>query len=409
MSSNHHRRAAMVRYDACSARPAMTALAPGQIVLIFFEAVAVLNLCSIAVAAWRVRRRRPTELSPNPEPVSLVIPCRGVEPFTAETLNAAYALDYPAYELIFCVADAEDPIVPAIRRRMSERPDIPARLLIGDERISDNPKLNNCAKGWNAARHDWVVLADSNVLMPRDYIQHLLSAWRPESGLVCSPPIGGLASGFWALVECAFLNTLQARWQYAAEAGGLGFAQGKSMLWRRPMLNAEGGIDALAREIAEDAAATKVVRGIGRHVHLVDQPFVQPLGKRSLASVWSRQIRWARLRRVTFALYFAPEILSSALVPALGVGFGLAATGIGPAQALLGGLGVLAATYAGEMALGAAKGWQTSWRMPLAMLVRDALLLIVWTAAWLGTNVVWQGQAMRVRRGADETESPSPA
>jgi ceramide glucosyltransferase len=384
----------------------MTESAIGQIVLIFFAAVAVLNLCSMAVAAFRVRRRRPTALPPHPDPVSVVIPCRGMEAFSAETLSAAYALDYPAYELVFCVADADDPIIALIRRRMGERPDIPARLLIGDDRISDNPKLNNCAKGWNAARHDWIVLADSNVLMPRDYIQHLLSGWRPTSGLVCSPPIGGRATGFWALVECAFLNTLQARWQYAAEAGGLGFAQGKSMLWRRPMLNAEGGIGALAREIAEDAAATKVVRGIGRHVHLVDQPFVQPLGRRSLASIWSRQIRWARLRRVTFALYFAPEILSSALVPAFGIGFGIAVTGLDPAASMLAGLGILAVTYAAETMLGAAKGWQTSWRMPFAMLARDALIPVVWTAAWFGAKVVWQGQAMKVRRRVEEAESP---
>jgi ceramide glucosyltransferase len=387
----------------------MPDLATGQIVFTLFTAVAALNLCSIAVAAFRAHRRRPTALPPHPEPVSVVIPCRGVEAFSAETLSAAYALDYPSYELIFCVADADDPINALIRRKMDENPHIPARLLIGDDRISDNPKLNNCVKGWNAARHDWVVLADSNVLMPPDYIQHLLSGWRPTSGLVCSPPIGGRAYGFWALVECAFLNTLQARWQYAAEAGGLGFAQGKSMLWRRPMLNAEGGIEALAREIAEDAAATKVVRGIGRHVHLVDQPFVQPLGKRNLASIWSRQIRWARLRRVTFALYFAPEILSSALVPALGVGFGLAATGMNPAACVLAVIGVLAVTYAAETALSVAKGWETSRWMPFAMLTRDALIPIVWTAAWLGAKVVWHGQAIKVRRATDEAESPSPA
>jgi ceramide glucosyltransferase len=152
-----------------------------------------------------------------------------------------------------------------------------------------------------------------------------------------------------------------------------------------------------------------VVRGIGRHVHLVDQPFVQPLGRRSLASIWSRQIRWARLRRVTFALYFAPELLSSALVPALGVGFGLATTGLNPAACAFAVLGILLITYAAETVLSVAKGWQTSWLMPFAMLTRDVLIPVVWTAAWFGAKVVWHGQAMTVRRGADEAESPSLA
>ena len=103
-------------------------------------------------------------------------------------------------------------------------------------------------------------MADSNVLMPRDYLQRLLAGWRPDTGLLCSPPIGCQPDGFWAEVECAFLNTYQARWQYAADTLGLGFAQGKTMLWRRRDLERAGGIQALAEEIAEDAAATKLVR-----------------------------------------------------------------------------------------------------------------------------------------------------
>ena len=61
----------------------------------------------------------------------------------------------------------------------------------------------------------------------------------------------------WAEIECAFLNTYQARWQYLVDSLGWGFAQGKTMLWRRADLDAVGGISALAREVAEDAAATR--------------------------------------------------------------------------------------------------------------------------------------------------------
>ena len=87
------------------------------------------------------------------------------------------------------------------------------------------------------------------------------------------------------------------RWQYVADALGIGFAQGKTMLWRRDILENRGGIRALGSELAEDAAATKVIRSRGLRVRLVDTPFEQPLGRRSLREVWSRQVRWARLRR----------------------------------------------------------------------------------------------------------------
>ncbi|RUX02444.1 glycosyltransferase, partial [Mesorhizobium sp. M8A.F.Ca.ET.059.01.1.1] len=181
------------------------------------------NAASISLAASQLKRRN-TIAPPagKPQPVSIVVPSRGVEPFTHETLERAFALDWPRYELIFCVAHPDDPVVKLINRAIARFPKVPARLLISDDRVSANPKLNNCVKGWEAARHNWVILADSNVLMPRDYVEHMMAAWRPDTGLVCSTPIGSRPEGFWADVECAFLNTLQARWQYAGEALGLG-------------------------------------------------------------------------------------------------------------------------------------------------------------------------------------------
>ena len=99
-------------------------------------------------------------------------------------------------------------------------------------------------------------MVDSNVYMPKDHLQRMLSAWREDTGLVWSPPVGAAPEGPWAELECAFLNTYQARWQCFADTLGFGFAQGKAMLWRHSMLEAAGGIAALGREPAEDAAAT---------------------------------------------------------------------------------------------------------------------------------------------------------
>ena len=359
------------------------------------SALLLSNLTSIVLAASRLKPRRviPLPVGAQP-PVSIVIPSRGVEPFTEETLQRAFSLDWPRYELIFCLAHAEDPVVKLINAAIARNPQVPARLLIGDDRVSANPKLNNCIKGWQASRHNWVILADSNVLMPKDYVQHLMAAWRPDTGLVCSTPIGSRPDGFWAEVECAFLNTLQARWQYAGEALGLGFAQGKSMLWNKPMLDANGGIQALAAEIAEDAAATKLVNGLGLNVNLVASPFEQPLGQRRFGEIWSRQTRWARLRRVTFPLFFAPEILTGAAIPLLFALIAAASVGVSlPTTALC----VLAIAYLPECLLASAKGWYLSPRSVTAMLVRDAMLPAIWVRGWLGGAVEWRGNAMTIR------------
>lgn len=352
----------------------------------------LVNLVSLGLTARRIGRVRAPSAFPAGAPVSLVRPVCGLEPFSEETLGRSFRLAYPAYEILFCVASAQDPVLPLVRRLIAAHPQVPAQVIVGDERVSDNPKLNNCVRGWEAARHDWVVLADSNVLMPPDYLQQMQAAWRPETGLVCSTPVGARPGSFWAEVECAFLNTLQARWQYTGETLGLGFAQGKSMLWHRPFLEAQGGIRALAAEIAEDAAATKLVRAAGRRVHLVPAPFEQPLGPRRWREVWARQLRWARLRRVTFPLFFAPEIASGLLLPAA-----LAAWLAGTAEAGLGLAAMLAAFYGAEYALAARLGWHRSPTLLLAFLVRDLMIPLLWARAWMRDAVVWRGNAMDIR------------
>src|SRR6516165_4840586 len=283
---------------------------------IFCALFCAVQTASIAIAMTRLRRRVPSHRGDHP-PVSLVRPLCGIDNYAAETLRSTFELDYPRCEILFCVAAASDPVVPLVKDLIAVFPAVAARLLIGDDRVSANPKLNNVVKGWCAAAHDWIVIADSNVLMPRDYIQRLFASWRADTGLVASPPIGSHPRGFWAEIECAFLNTYQARWQYIVDSFGRGFAQGKTMLWRRIDLERAGGIETLGREVAEDAAATKIVRGAGLNVRLVDRPLAQPLGRRSAREVWNRQLRWARLRRASFFMYFLPEILSGGVLPIL--------------------------------------------------------------------------------------------
>ncbi len=353
---------------------------------------------SVVLATMRCRRRPGGALPPPKDApsVTIVQPLCGVETFSRETLRSIFALDYPSYEIIFCLASGDDPIAPLVRGAIAANPGRPARLLIGDDLISANPKLNNVVKGWKAARYDWVIIADSNVLMPDDYIQRLLERWRSDTGIVCAPPIGSRPESFAAEIECAFLNTYQARWQYAGKSCGYGFAQGKTMLWRREILEKGGGIEALGAEIAEDAAATKLIRAQGFNAHLVDRPFQQPLGQRRLRDVWSRQLRWARLRRATFPFFFAPEILTTSLLTLVAAAIAAPEFGMNPA---VGGLLAAAFCYGAETILAFAAGWPLSWRSPVAWLVRDALLPFLWMRGWSGRNVTWRGNAMDVDDG----------
>ncbi len=361
-----------------------------------------LQVASIALATRKCRKPRRRFAAPaDAPPVTVVQPLCGVEAFSETTLEAAFALDYPDYELIFCLAHADDPAAPLARRAMERHPERKARLLVGDERPSANPKLNNVVKGWKAARNAWIIIADSNVLMPPDYIQRLTASWRSGVGIVCAPPIGSAPESLAAELECAFLNTYEARWQYAADACGLGFAQGKSMLWRRDVLEAGGGIERLGDEIAEDAAATKLVRRARLRPRLAAGPFDQPLGRRAWSEVWGRQARWARLRRATFPLFFAPELFTSGLLAIVAAAFGAAAFGFAPERFA----GVIALIwYGSEAALALLAGWRLTPATLVAFVLRDATLPWLWLQAWIIDDFQWRGHSMST---ADEAAPPA--
>ncbi|HVY00743.1 MAG TPA: ceramide glucosyltransferase [Pseudorhodoplanes sp.] len=367
-----------------------------------FAALAlVFHLLSVVTAA---RRCRPAHESlpppPGAEPVSLVIPVCGLDNFAEQTLGSAFRLNYPRYEILFCIARADDPAVPLVRGLIALHPQVEAQLLIGDERISANPKLNNVCKGWRAAAHSLIVMPDSNVLMPSDYIQRLQRAWRADTGLVCSPPIGCAPANFWAELECAFLNAYQARWQYFSCSLGLGFAQGKTMMWRREDLERAGGIRALGREAAEDAASTKIVRGAGLHVRLVDPPVRQPLGARKAGEVWRRQMRWARLRRASFPLYYAPELLTGGMPPLAAIVFLSTQTGV---PVLVAALAFSFVWYGGEMWLAWKAQWPLGPRALVCALLRDLMLPVLWAGAMIGNSFEWRGNDM----SAVEREAPA--
>lgn len=378
----------------------MVQLKPGPIVmstssvvvsfLVFCGGALLVHLLSILIVILRQRYGAPGMAVVVSPPVSILRPICGLENNIADTLETTFVLDYPSYEIIFCVASATDPAIPLVQRLMASYPLQPAQLLIGSERFSANPKLDNLVKGWQAACHEWIIMADSNVLLPHDYVQLLFSCWTAGTGLVTSPPVGSKPEGFWAELECAFLNTHQARWQLVADGLGFGFAQGKTMLWRRDILENAGGIGALAAETAEDAAATKIVRRAGLKVRVARQPFAQPVGKRQFRDVWSRQVRWGRLRRATFKAFFIPELLSGGLFPSLVV-WSMVSGGHVPVSAAL---AFSFVWYSTEAALARSAGWPCSAASILALMVRDVMLPVLWVSGWTGSRFVWRGTPM---------------
>lgn len=352
-------------------------------------ALAVQAITSLWVIA-RLRRGCLSSGIAGQPGVSVLRPVCGIENHIEETLASTFTSAYATYQILFCCAHVDDPVVPLVRRLIAAHPQVDAQLLVGDDRLSGNPKLNNLVKGWQAARYDWILMADSNVLLPPDYISSLLRHWTPGTGLVTSPPAGTRPDGPWAELEAAFLNTYQDRMQLFADEAQRGFAQGKILFWHRDVLAAAGGLVKLGMEMAEDVASTKAVHAQGLHVRVLNAPWPQPLGDRSLASVWHRQVRWARVRRLGFPAIFSAEILSGAVVPVAAASF-LAAMGVIPGflVALL-----IFVWYGLEWALAHVAGWPRSPRNVAMWVLRDLLIPVLWVMGYAGSSFEWRGNAM---------------
>jgi ceramide glucosyltransferase len=360
-----------------------------------FSAIALaaqIGTCGLAFFRCRPGKRT-AEPAARPA-ITVVRPLCGLEPYSRETLQSTFQIDYPDYEVLFCVAEEGDPILPLARMLAAEHPGRRARVLIGKDMLGDNPKLNNMAKGFREARFDHIVFVDSNVFTPRDYLDQLVSALESGAGMVSAPPVGLAPQGFWAELECAFLNSYQARVQYAVDTLGFGFAQGKTLFFRREDLE-HGGLARLAAEPAEDAAATKMMHARKRSVRLAG-PFPQLIGPRSLSQMWKRQLRWARLRRATFPLHYAAESLAGPVPPLLALLCGASVMQMDLAAVAL---VFLALWHGPELALSRVAGWPRSYP---AMLLRDLMLPVLFIAGCANRSVEWHGHRIGSAAAAPE-------
>ncbi|KEO60439.1 ceramide glucosyltransferase [Thioclava indica] len=359
------------------------------ILIAFLGLTFAIHLATSAMVARRSLR------APRPVPtalpkIALLRPVCGVDPFDDETLGSSFILDYPDFEVIFCAPSASDPACDLVRDLMARHPLVNARLLTGLDAVSGNPKLNNLHKGLAATDAQWLAMADSNLLLPPDYLQQLLAEWRPGTGLVSGPPVGQRASNLWGAVEAGFLNTNQARWQLAADDLGFGFAQGKSLFWNRDILMKGGGFAALGRNMAEDVAATKLVRDQGLHVRLTRHLFAQPIGSRQPRAVWERQLRWSKVRRDGFIAIFAAEIAQGPALP-FAAAITLVAMDVLPVLSLP----VLFVLWYGvEWVLARVAGWSAGWRDLAAWMIRDAMLPALWLMTWKDRQFTWRGNEM---------------
>src|SRR6202795_513262 len=135
------------------------------IVLAFAAAPLAYYLLSLycVVAYFRELRKSPPARSPFAPPVSILKPVRGVDHEAYENFASYCRLDYPEYEIIFAVAEPDDPAVPVIETLQADFPRCSIRLIKGAERIGTNRRVSSLYRRLQEAKRDLVVMSDSDV------------------------------------------------------------------------------------------------------------------------------------------------------------------------------------------------------------------------------------------------------
>ena len=113
--------------------------------LIAMSAV-VTTAFSFFALLWVTRRRK--ALPDHTPALTIFKPLKGVDEGLEANLRSFFDLDYPAYQLLFGVADDDDPAIPIVERLIAEHPGRDARLVIGAPAFGLNPKVENLAAMW---------------------------------------------------------------------------------------------------------------------------------------------------------------------------------------------------------------------------------------------------------------------
>lgn len=356
-------------------------------------ALASITLCGIAylgfalAAAGRARRRKVPDARRSPA-VTILKPLHGAETELFENLCSFCEQNYDRFQIIFGVHSLEDPAVTIVRSVMERYPQLDLELVVGSVRKGRNPKMAGVAAMLPYAKHDVFSIVDADMRVRPDYLQAIVAEFVDERvGAVTALYSGSPRGGVWSVLGAMHINDQFApSVLVAASLGPMQFTFGSTMAVRRDVLEAIGGVDALADHLADDYMLGALVARHGFRVALSPYVVRNIISEPDLAALWHHELRWARTIRaqrpagyacsvVTFPLPFAIALL-------LWPGYTLTGT-ILSAVALT----LRLALHRSMQQLFEHPARQSAWLLP----VRDALGLAVWAASFFGRGVRWRG------------------
>lgn len=331
-------------------------------------------------------------------PVSILKPLCGLDPHGYESLRSHCIQDYPDYEIIFGVAAPDDPAVAAVERLITEFPERSMRLVLCSNVFGMNFKISNLLQMFPEARHPYLVINDSDIDVPRDYLRKVVGPLQ-ERGVgtvtclyrgVASQNIGSRLELM--AIEGDFIPGVLLAGQIEK---GVHFAMGSTMALHRDVLERIGGLASVADYLADDYELGHRVSEAGLEIVLADCVVDHYLPRYSWADFFQHQLRWARTVRscrpegyagliLTFA--FPWSVLSFVTAPSI---LGLSVVVISIV------LRSMMTVASGYFVLRDLRVFGNLWLIP----VRDFVSLAIWIWSYAGSRIVWRGNKFELANG----------
>ena len=313
-----------------------------------------------------------------------------------DCLRSWLTQDYPGkVQVLFGVASLTDPACHSVRRLIAETPNCDAELVHCPESLGVNGKVSSLIQMQRRAKYDFVIVSDSDVFVPRDFLRNVLAPLRePEVGLVnCFYRFANPAN---FAMHCEAVAVNADFWSQVLQGRSMqpqDFALGAVMATRRGDLEKIGGFESLVNFLADDFQfGNRIARIAGKRIDIC--PVVVDCLSPPVSSgeVWAHQLRWARTIRACKPLPYAASILSNATL------WPLLWAVVQPGKwslATLAGCVLLRIILAADLQrrLGSVPGQAKYFWLPP---VKDLFQFLLWIGAFAGRHVVWRGLRYRL-------------
>jgi ceramide glucosyltransferase len=359
---------------------------------------------SYALTAWLATALRAGSsrcLAQDRPAATLLKPLCGAEHELYANLRTFCEQTYPLFQIVFGVREAADPAVAIVRRLQNDFPALELQIAIDPAQHGSSGKVSNLINMMPLARYGYLVLSDSDMRVPRDYLANVIAPLLDlDVGIVTCPYRGHAQSGLWSRLGALFLNDwFMPSVHVAALFGSRAFAFGATIALRREVLERIGGFAAIADQLADDYRLGELTRNLGMRTVLSQVVVETCVDEHSAADLVRHELRWLRtiraVRPVGYALAF---VTFGVPVAAMGA---LLARGAAPALAMLG------VTAMARLMLHFANGRPRSavaqvWLLPFS----DLLSFALWCWGFVTRRVQWRHARYRIAR--DGSAQPIP-